>query len=47
MENRYGLFIPEKTQLKFFKTAMDVHKYSVNDAVGVDFGVFPSAISGL
>ena len=26
---------------------MGVHKYSVNDAVRVDFGVFPSAISGL
>ena len=33
MENRYDLFIPEKTQLKFLKNLMGVHKYSVNDAV--------------
>ena len=47
LENRYGIFIPETTQLKFFKNARGVNKYSVNDAVRVDFGVFPSAISGL
>ena len=47
MENRYDLFIPEKTQLKFLKNVMGVHKYSVNDAVRADFGIFPLAISGL
>ena len=47
MENRYDLFLPEKTQLKFLKNVMGVHKYSVNDAVRADFGIFPLAISGL
>ena len=47
MENRYDLFIPEKTQLKFLKNVMGVHKYSVNDAVRADFGIFPLAVSGL
>ena len=47
MENRYDLFMPEKTQLKFLKNVMGVHKYSVNDAVRADFGIFPLAISGL
>ena len=47
LENRFGIFIPETTQLNFFKNARGVHKYSVNDAVRVDFGIFPSAISGL
>ena len=44
--NRYDLFIPEKIQLKFLKNVMGVHKYSVNDAVRADFGIFPLAISG-
>ena len=44
MENRYELFIPEKNQLKFFKTIMGVHKYSVNDAVRAEFGILPLAI---
>ena len=38
----------KKTQLKFLKNVMGVHKYSVNDAVRADFGIFPLAIiSGL
>ena len=47
MENRYDRFIPGKTQLKFLKNVMGVHKYSVNDAVRADCGIFPFAISGL
>ena len=46
MESRYDLFIPEKTQIKFLKNMIGVHKYSVNDAVRADFGIFP-AISSL
>ena len=41
------LFLKKKTQLKFLKNVMGVHKYSVNDAVRADFGIFPSSISGL
>ena len=47
MENRYDLFIPEKTQLRFFKNVKGVHKYSVNDAVRAEFGVLPLVIFGL
>ena len=47
MENRYDPFIPEKNQLKFLKNVIGVHRYSVNDAVRADFGIFPLAKSGL
>ena len=47
MENRYDLFIPEKTQLRFFKNVMGVHKYSVKQNVRAEFGVLPLAIFGL
>ena len=42
------IFFPEKkTQLKFLKNVIGDHKYSVNDAVRADFGIFSLAISGL
>ena len=43
----YDLFTPEKIQLKFLKNVLEVHKYSVNDAVRAEFEILPLAIFGL